>query len=127
MLMHINRASNLASDRFAETIHSSQSSTCRENIALRLIGIDRSRRGVSASGLSRAARGAIDLTGGKAGVGRRELHVNGCQFGGLTGAAERRLAVELLSRRRKLEAALPVVCPITIRIPLVSGTNQPIT
>jgi hypothetical protein len=50
---------------------------------------------VSASGLSRAARGAVDLTGGKAGVGRRELHVNGCQFGGLTGAAERRLAVEL--------------------------------
>ena len=50
---------------------------------------------VSASGLSRVARGAIDLPGGKAGVGRRELHVNGCQFGGLTGAAKRCLGAEL--------------------------------
>jgi hypothetical protein len=49
---------------------------------------------VSASGLSRAARGAIDLPGGKAGVARRELPVNGCQFGGLTGAAEWCLAAE---------------------------------
>ena len=51
---------------------------------------------MSCSGLAGPARGAIDLTGGVARVRCGKLDVDRAQFGGLTGAAHRRLAAELL-------------------------------
>ena len=50
--------------------------------------------------MTRTAGGAVDLTGGKAGVGGREPNMDRAQFRRLTGAAQWGLAARFFKQRR---------------------------
>jgi hypothetical protein len=47
-------------------------------------------------GLPGAARRAVDLTRGKAGIRGRELNIDRAEFGGLTRTSQRRLTAKVL-------------------------------